>query len=377
GLNVLTLVDVDTLELSLLEVNAELDDGVDTEELTYGVLLVWLEELAIDVDGAGLLVDGDGDETEVVTGLNVLTLVDVDTLELSLLEVNAELDEGVDTEELTYGVLLVWLEELAIDVDGAGLLVDGDGDETEVVTGLNVLTLVDVDTLELSLIEVNAELDEGVDTEELTYGVLLTWLEELAIDVDGTGLLVDGDGDETEVVTGLNVLTLVDVDTLELSLIEVNAELDDGVDTEELTYGVLLVWLDELAIDVDGAGLLVDGDGDETEVVTGLNVLTLVDVDTLELSLLEVNAELDDGVDTEELTYGVLLVLLDELAIDVDGAGLLVDGDGDETEVVTGLNVLTLVDVETLELSLLEVNAELDEGVDTEELTYGLDVLTT
>uniref|UniRef100_A0A7M5UBN0 Uncharacterized protein n=1 Tax=Clytia hemisphaerica TaxID=252671 RepID=A0A7M5UBN0_9CNID len=310
-------------------------------------------------------------------GLNVLTLVDVDTLELSLLEVNAELDDGVDTEELTYGVLLVWLEELAIDVDGAGLLVDGDGDETEVVTGLNVLTLVDVDTLELSLLEVNAELDEGVDTEELTYGVLLVWLEELAIDVDGAGLLVDGDGDETEVVTGLNVLTLVDVDTLELSLLEVNAELDEGVDTEELTYGVLLVWLDELAIDVDGAGLLVDGDGDETEVVTGLNVLTLVDVDTLELSLLEVNAELDDGVDTEELTYGVLLVWLDELAIDVDGAGLLVDGDGDETEVVTGLNVLTLVDVDTLELSLLEVNAELDEGVDTEELTYGLDVLTT
>ena len=31
-----------------------------------------------------------------------------------------------------------------------------------------------------------------------------------------------------------------------------------------------LTWLDELAIDVDGAGWLVDGDGDGTEVVTGL-----------------------------------------------------------------------------------------------------------
>ena len=53
---------------------------------------------------------------------------------------------------------------------------------------------------------------------------------------------------------------------------------------------------------------LLDGDGDGTEVVTGLYVLTLVDVDTLELSLLDVNTELDDGVDTEVLTYGVLLV---------------------------------------------------------------------
>ena len=70
---------------------------------------------------------------------------------------------------------------------------------------------------------------------------------------------------------------------------------------------VELTWLDELAIDVDGAGWLVDGDGDGTEVVTGLYVLTLVDVDTLELALLEVNTELDDGVDTEVLTYGVLL----------------------------------------------------------------------
>jgi len=159
----------------------------------------------------------------------------------------------------------------------------------------------------------------------------LTWLDELAIDVDGAGWLVDGDGDWIEVVTGLYVLTLVDVETLELSLLEVNTELDDGVDTEVLTYGVLLVtWLDELAIDVDGAGWLVDGDGDWTEVVTGLYVLTLVDVDTLELALLDVNTELDDGVDTDVLTYGVLLeTSLDELAIDVDGAGWLVDGDGD------------------------------------------------
>ena len=54
---------------------------------------------------------------------------------------------------------------------------------------------------------------------------------------------------------GLYVLTLVDVETLELSLLDVNTELDDGVDTEVLTYGVLLVtWLDVLAIDVDGCG---------------------------------------------------------------------------------------------------------------------------
>ena len=104
----LTLVDVETLELSLLDVNTELDEGVDTEVLTYGVVLVtWLDELAIEVVGAGWLVDGDGDWTEVVTGLYVLTLVDVDTLELSLLDVNAELDEGVDTEVLTYGLVVL------------------------------------------------------------------------------------------------------------------------------------------------------------------------------------------------------------------------------------------------------------------------------
>ena len=107
-------------------------------------------------------------------------------------------------------------------------------------------------------------------------------------------------------------------------------------------------------------------------------MLTLVDVDTLELSLLEVNTELDDGVDTDVLTYGVLLVTwLEELANDVDGAVWLVDGDGDGTEVVTGLYVLTLVDIDTLELALLDVNTELDDGVETEVLTYGLEVLTT
>ena len=39
--------------------------------------------------------------------------------------------------------------------------------------------------------------------------------------------------------------------------------------------------------------------------------------------------------------------------------------------------MLTLVDDDTLELSLPDVNTELDEGVDTEVLTYGLVVLTT
>ena len=54
------------------------------------------------------------------------------------------------------------------------------------------------------------------------YGVLLvTWLEVLAIDVDGLAMDVDGEGDGIEVVTGLKVLTLVDVDTLELVLLDV------------------------------------------------------------------------------------------------------------------------------------------------------------
>ena len=56
------------------------------------------------------------------------------------------------------------------------------------------------------------------------YGVeLVTWLEVLAIDVDGLGMDVDGDGegDGIDVVTGLKVLTLVDVDTLELVPVDV------------------------------------------------------------------------------------------------------------------------------------------------------------
>ena len=94
-------------------------------------------------------------------------------------------------------------------------------------------------------------------------------------------------------------------------------------DVDEMTVVINVVKVDVVvAIDVDGCDWLVDGDGVGTEVVTGLYVLTLVDVDTLELSLLDVNTELDDGVDTEVLTYGVLLVTsLDVLAIDVDGCG--------------------------------------------------------
>ena len=49
----------------------------------------------------------------------------------------------------------------------------------------------------------------------------LTWLEVLAIDVDELGTDVDGEGDGIDVVTGLKVLTLVDVDTLELVLVDV------------------------------------------------------------------------------------------------------------------------------------------------------------
>ena len=57
-----------------------------------------------------------------------------------------------------------------------------------------------------------------------------------------------------------------------------------------------LTTLDLLAIDVAGAGKVVDGCTDSIDVVTGLNVLTLSDVDTTELELLDVNTELDDGV---------------------------------------------------------------------------------
>jgi len=49
-------------------------------------------------------------------------------------------------------------------------------------------------------------------------------------------------------------------------------------------------------------------------VVIGLYELTLSDVETTELELLDVKAELDDGVDDEVTT------------IDVVGAGRVVDG---------------------------------------------------
>ena len=68
-----------------------------------------------------------------------------------------------------------------------------------------------------------------------------------------------------------------------------------------------LTGLDVVTTDVDKLKMLVDGDTDGTDVVVGLKLLTLVDVvDTLELELLlDVKAELDDGVDNEVLTYGV------------------------------------------------------------------------
>ena len=111
--------------------------------------------------------------------------------------------------------------------------------------------------------------------------------------------------------------------------------------------------------------------------VTGLNVLTLSDDETTKLELLDVKAELDDGVDDEVLTNGVLLISLDEVStIDVVGVCKVVDGWTDSIDVVTGLNVLTLSDVETTELELLDVKAELDDGVDDEVLTKGLEVVT-
>jgi len=219
-----------------------------------------------------------------------------------------------------------------------GWMLDEDGEDEDAVVWMDVERLGVVD---------NAD---------------VLWVE----DDDDDGILVD---DEKTIVDLLPSICVISVVVKIGSVKEVD---EITVVTKEVKVDVVV------ANDVDGTGLLVDGDGDWTEVVTGLYVLTLVDVDTLELALLEVNRELEEGVDTEVLTYGVLLVAwLDELVIDVDGAGLLVDGDGDWTEVVTGLYVLTLVDVDTLKLALLEVNAELDEGVDTEELTYGLDVLRT
>ena len=106
-------------------------------------------------------------------------------------------------------------------------------------------------------------------------------------------------------------------------------------------------------------------------------MLTLSDVDTTELELLDVNTELDDTVDDEVLTNGVLLISLDEVStIDVVGAGKVVDGWTDSIDVVTGLNVLTLSDVATTELELLDVKAELEDGVNDEVLTKGLEVVT-
>jgi len=172
-----------------------------------------------------------------------------------------------------------------------------------------------------------------------------------------------------------------------ICVISVVVKIGSVNEVDEITVVTKVVLMDAVVDnDVEGAGWLVDsdgdgdGDGEGTEVVTGLYVLTLVDVETLELSLLDVKTELDDGVETEVLTYGVLLVTwFDVVVIDVEGAGWLVDGDGDGdgTDVVTGLYVLTLVDVDTLELDVSEVKAELDDGVDTEVLTYGLVVLTT
>ena len=124
----------------------------------------------------------------------------------------------------------------------------------------------------------------------------LTSLEVLSIDVVGTGTVVDGSTDSIDVVTGLYVLTLSDDETTELELLDVKAELDDGVDDELST------------IDVVGAGRVVDGSTDSIDVVTGLNVLTLSDDETTELELLDVKAELDDG----ELVL-LLLSSLDEL----------------------------------------------------------------
>ena len=106
----------------------------------------------------------------------------------------------------------------------------------------------------------------------------LTSLEVLSIDVVGTGTVVDVWTDSIDVVTGLNVLTLSDVETTELELLDVKAELDDGVDDEVS------------AIDVVGTGTVVDGSTDSIDVVTGLNVLTLSDDETTELELLDVKA---------------------------------------------------------------------------------------
>ena len=134
----------------------------------------------------------------------------------------------------------------------------------------------------------------------------LTSLEVLSIDVVGTGTVVDGSTDSIDVVTGLNVLTLSDDETTELELLDVKAELDDGVDDEVS------------AIDVVGTGTVVDGSTDSIDVVTGLNVLTLSDDETTELELLDVKAELDDGVDDEVLTKGLEVVTICDCVLSTD-----------------------------------------------------------
>ena len=79
--------------------------------------------------------------------------------------------------------------------------------------------------------------------------------------------------------------------------------------------------------------------------------------------------------------YGIELVCIETEVLEISDFGWVVSGNDvvgsiDSTDVVTGLNVLTLSDVETTELELLDVKAELDDGVDDEVLTKGLEVVT-
>ena len=134
---------------------------------------------------------------------------------------------------------LTSLEVLSIDVVGTGTVVDGSTDSIDVVTGLYVLTLSDDETTELELLDVKAELDDGVDD------------EVSAIDVVGTGTVVDGSTDSIDVVTGLNVLTLSDDETTELELLDVKAELDDGADDEVLTKGLEVVTICDCVLSTD------------------------------------------------------------------------------------------------------------------------------
>ena len=79
--------------------------------------------------------------------------------------------------------------------------------------------------------------------------------------------------------------------------------------------------------------------------------------------------------------YGIELVCIETEVLEISDFGWVVSGNDvvgsiDSTDVVTGLNVLTLSDVETTELELLDVKTELDDGVDDEVLTKGLEVVT-